>query len=452
MSIKMKYTLDIRVPGMLLLLTLGILTVTVTEYLQSHLTETYRKQLETEAQRDLAVIRSNLEAQIYSDIYYANSLATLVSANPQSTPEQWEKIAIELFFRSTNLRNIGIAPNDIIQFVYPVEGNEKALGLNFRTVPNQWRTVEIARKTKSIFIAGPVELVQGGLGLIARNPIFTNPPHNTEYWGTCSVVLDVHSLFYKSGIPQLEEKYQFAIRGVDGKGQSGDVFYGDESVFDNIAAAEAVNLPSGSWYMAVSSLGLELGQPWYFRYAARLIGYPTLLIITGLFSLIYLLYRVAHTHSLQDELTKLPNRRYFLYSLEQAIGEFEKQRSQFTLMNLDLDNFKEINDTYGHTAGDQVLREVAKRIKNSLRRSDLVARVGGDEFLILLPRLTQEEKVAELITNIKNAIKEQPIRTDKGTISVGTSIGYATYNSGAISVDELLHAADINMYQDKKVS
>lgn len=446
----MKYVFDIRIPVLVFLSVLTLFSLAVTEYIQSVLIESEQELARLEAQRELTVIRSSLEAEIYSDIFYANSLATLISVNPNSTNEELEKISKELINRAANLRHVGVAPDEIIRFVYPFEGNEKAIGLDFRTVPEQWRTVQLSRERKSIFIAGPVHLVQGGLGLIARSPVFTDPPKNETYWGSCSIVLDLDSLFVNAGVNELEKKYDFAIRGLDGQGKSGAVFYGDERVFEKELAFESVHLPSGSWYMAVSSSGLRYSNSWYYRYSPRLIGYPSLILVVGLISVIYLLYRYAHTHSLHDELTKLPNRRYFIYALEQAISESEKQSSQFTLLNLDLNHFKSINDTYGHALGDEVLKVVAKRIKSVIRKSDLVARVGGDEFLILLPRLTDELKVNQIIQELRQAISSQPVNAKYRNVFPHVSIGYVIYMDSSVDVDTLLHAADLEMYRDKE--
>ncbi len=446
----MKYVLDIRTPTFIFIMVLSLFAVVVTEYLQNHLIERQYERVRLKAQGELAIIRSNLEAQIYSDIYYANSLATLASVNPDSTDQQWELIAEKLFSRSGNLRNIGIAPNDVIEFVYPLQGNEEALGFDYRTVPEQWQAVQRARELKSIFITGPVELVQGGLGFMALNPIFTDPPDNRKYWGTSGVIVDIDALFLNTGVKQLQQKYHFAIQSFNGGEKNGEIFYGDSTVFDDVMASEFVSLPSGSWHMAVSSQGLQSTTPWYRLYSARLIGYPMLLIVVSLYSVIYMLSRAARTNSLQEELTNLPNRRYFMYSREQAMRDSAKKGSKFTLLNLDLNYFKSINDTYGHAVGDIVLVTVAERIRKVLRASDLVARVGGDEFLVLLPRVTDEENIHRVIENLHQEISSKPIEMGYNEIYPKTSIGYVIYADSDVDIDTVLHLADINMYKEKQ--
>ncbi len=153
---------------------------------------------------------------------------------------------------------------------------------------------------------------------------------------------------------------------------------------------------------------------------------------------------------MQDELTRLPNRRYLMYSLEKLVESARKNRSFFAVVNLDLDRFKHVNDSYGHVAGDQLLQDVAGCIKEHVRASDVVARVGGDEFLILLPRMTDASDIDFLVRKLKKAIGQIEISGDKGTMYSSVSIGYAIYNDPSIDIDAILHMADIDMYESKR--
>jgi diguanylate cyclase (GGDEF)-like protein len=147
-----------------------------------------------------------------------------------------------------------------------------------------------------------------------------------------------------------------------------------------------------------------------------------------------------------DSLTGLPNRILLRRRLERALAGLERPVQGVTLLMLDLDGFKEVNDTFGHNAGDQVLMQVARRIVASLRDGDVVARLGGDEFAILLANVATDE-VAVLARRVLSAL-ELPLVLMTNTVSVAASIGVASAAPG-MTADELLRNADLAMYAAK---
>lgn len=412
--------------------------------------EFLQNQLNTQSKAELGAVRSNLESAIHSDIYYANSLATLLTVNPNATLKQWALIAEELYRDSRHIRHLAIAPNDVIRYVYPFKGNEKALGLDFRTLPVQWLTLKKARQMKSIFVAGPVDLVQGGRAFIARMPIFSDPPLNQEYWGSVSIVINSDALFTNTGIFKLASDYPVAMRGKDSKGSDGDIFLGEKRIFNNPIIIENVALPYGSWQIAIKQINITEVYSWYRVYVMRLVGYTFFTIMLLSIIIMFRLYVVAMNRCFEDELTKLPNRRYFMYTLNVNFSKGKKDGKKFVLLNLDLDKFKDINDTYGHIAGDVVLKEVANRVSKVLRSNDVVARIGGDEYVILLPRIHEIKDIHKVIDKIRSSIGDEPITFENHLITVKTSIGYSRFDSKMNSVDELLHKADRSMYSDKQ--
>ena len=156
--------------------------------------------------------------------------------------------------------------------------------------------------------------------------------------------------------------------------------------------------------------------------------------------------RVAHL-AYHDALTDLPNRTLLHDRLAQAIRAAQRDDLPVALLVLDLDGFKEVNDTFGHRSGDRVLQHVAARVRGLLRDVDTVARLGGDEFAIVLPSTALDgamlaaKKVLEEI--------EKPCLVEHRRLSVHGSIGIACYPEHAKSVDALLQKADLAMYQAK---
>ncbi len=149
-----------------------------------------------------------------------------------------------------------------------------------------------------------------------------------------------------------------------------------------------------------------------------------------------------------DALTKLPNRHFFNEQLSTALFHADRRKQQVALLFMDLDGFKQVNDTHGHKAGDLLLLVVAERIRNTVRREDLVARMGGDEFTVILAELSQvsdAEKVAQKIIESIN----RPIECEGTSCHVGISIGISYYPVNATHPDDLIRLADDAMYEAK---
>jgi diguanylate cyclase (GGDEF)-like protein len=155
----------------------------------------------------------------------------------------------------------------------------------------------------------------------------------------------------------------------------------------------------------------------------------------------------AHHVSLHDLLTGLPNRRLFADRLEQALAAAQRSGATIAMLCLDLDHFKEVNDTMGHAAGDELLRTVAARWNHCLRDSDTLARFGGDEFAIITAPLREVTHAGALAARLIEAVRE-PITLDGQQVFVGVSIGIAIGKPGT-QASELLQQADVALYQVK---
>lgn len=403
--------------------------------------------VESALRNNLALVRSNFEASIYMDTYLADSLATVVTIDPNLATNNWPTVAGKLYRKSKFVRNVALAPNDIISHVYPLKGNEKAIGLDYRTVPAQYKSILTAKKMQKVYISGPVDLVQGGKGLIARFPIFSDYPENEVYWGSVSVVMDYNKLIDSAGLVGFEGA-EIAIRKlVTGSGPD-RVFYGDSRLFERQDVLHQIHLPSVSWQLAASLNTKDVEQLRYVRKIVALIGILTAFLV---YSLVFLLYRnfiIAHKASLHDELTNLPNRRFLIAMLKRQMTK-DAAKSSFALLNIDLNRFKQVNDSHGHEAGDVLLKHIAALLQHSVRTSDVVARFGGDEFTVLLYRVSDADKVSKIIAKIRGQIEASPIIFDGHEIKPSLSIGYTIYDGQETTITELLSEADKSMYANK---
>lgn len=148
-----------------------------------------------------------------------------------------------------------------------------------------------------------------------------------------------------------------------------------------------------------------------------------------------------------DALTGLANRTVLAKSLGDALAHSRRAGERAALLFLDLDGFKNINDRYGHDAGDLVLRLVARRLTRGIRSSDVAARMGGDEFAVLLPKIPNDDVLRALAQKIRAAL-EKPIRWNQRRLDVGVSLGAALATADS-DAQGLLQEADARMYADK---
>lgn len=161
--------------------------------------------------------------------------------------------------------------------------------------------------------------------------------------------------------------------------------------------------------------------------------------------------RQAHHLATHDVLTNLPNRQMLMYELNRMLNQMQRYGKKSALLFLDLNEFKIINDTFGHAAGDELLVQVAGRLQSLMRSSDMVARLGGDEFVVLLEKVENEEDVHIVRDKVLQEIGMSFVLST-GTVSVSISIGMAFYPRDGKDAESLMHYADARMYEMKRVS
>ncbi len=150
-----------------------------------------------------------------------------------------------------------------------------------------------------------------------------------------------------------------------------------------------------------------------------------------------------------DALTGLPNRSLFEDRLRLAISQSKRHRRSFALLYIDLDHFKEVNDTLGHAAGDELLTETARRMTLCIRESDTLSRLGGDEFAALLSEVDSLEEIEEIAGRIVAAL-DQPFELDQGVAKISGSVGIAIYPQHGVTAEQLMNNADQALYQVKE--
>jgi len=277
-----------------------------------------------DALRIAGAIRSLLESELNSTVFLTNGLESYIIARRGkiSVPEI-DAMLKQLYGRGRHFRNIGIAPGNRLTYMVPLKGNEQAIGLYYPDHPHQWPAVQQAIKMRQPSLAGPVKLVQGGEGLIYRIPVFIG----SNYWGMISTVVDLNRLL--KAMDPLTDKYngQIALRGKDGSGEKGDVFWGDAAIFAEDVPVMTVTIPGGTWQMAIKPFAFK--DP--MQLAIRFLGWGTALLLAAMSAALLLSLRRKHllmltiaeqNHALQEKTEIAEQARAAADTANQAKSEF----------------------------------------------------------------------------------------------------------------------------------
>jgi len=195
--------------------------------------------------------KSQLEKSLYSRIYYTKGVAAYISLNPGITNEVFDHLADELIRKDTVISTMAISKNCIISAIYPIKGHESALGLNLLEHPFRKKIVDSTIVTGNTFVAGPVELVEGGVAFISYTPIFSKVgEEKNKFWGMADIVILKDKLFNEIRLSEIDQNYKYALRGTDGSGMNGACFWGDPKIFEHEPVIVDILLPTGNWSLA----------------------------------------------------------------------------------------------------------------------------------------------------------------------------------------------------------
>lgn len=385
------------------------------------------------------LLRSSVDRELNSLLFISNGLASYLSVyKDELDPVKINAILEDLWSRAKHVRNLGVAVGYRFKYVYPLAGNERVIGVDLRNLDAQWPKIKMAVDTRQGILDGPLDLIQGGSGIIYRYPVFIK----NEYWGILSTVINTQSFLKEAFQRNNNNDYEFAIRTQDGK-----VFFGDPNLFKHkgVMLIES-NLPNGKWEWAIEKRDIQ--KPIYFYVLDALSIVISIIMAAGAYFYLHERNSLAK-EALMDSLTNLPNRRYLDKVLLKASIDAERNHELMAVMLIDLDYFKNINDSYGHAFGDAALVKVAEIIQSKIRETDTLSRMGGDEFVLVLNPLKSASDAQKIATKIIDAFNEAELILGI-PIRLSLSIGLTTsVINEKISIKHLLKQADEALYLAK---
>ncbi len=246
----MKILKKINYPILFAVISLSVMVSVILKY-----TEFTKQKNEKEVRENLLEIMINkkagLEKALYSRIYYTKGIAAYIAVNNGISIDKFYQLADELIQKDTVISTMALSENCVIGAIYPLLGHEAAIGVNLLAHPYRKKIVEETIKTHKTFVAGPVELVEGGLAFISYTPIFIkNNTDTAKFWGVCDIVVYKDRLLNEAGLSEKYGDFKFCLRGVDGEGIGGTFFWGDTSAFYKDPVNIDIVLPTGNWVLS----------------------------------------------------------------------------------------------------------------------------------------------------------------------------------------------------------
>lgn len=316
---------------------------------------------------ELGPIRSRLEANINGDIQLVRGLIATISTEPGMNQKRFSDLAGNILDERSRLRSIAGAPDLVVSLIYPMKGNEKALGLDYRKNDDQRAAAMRVRDTGKMVLAGPLDLVQGGKGLIGRFPVLVSQDSQAKrFWGIVSAVIDVERLYQDSGLLSPTLGIDVAISGRDGLGEEGALFYGNSAVRGNNPVDVHVFLPGGSWVISATPKGGWVETPpnaWLIR---------SLVLLGGLFILVPMFITGQLMEERQRNIRVLEHNKDQLLELSHRL-KIALDASQIGIWELDISSGKllwdeRMKELYGLRKN---AREVYEDWRDALHPDDL---------------------------------------------------------------------------------
>jgi len=356
-----------------------------------------------------------------------------------------------------------------IIFIEPLSPDTKQLlGVDMGSTPFLIEALNQSQKLQSSVATIPFKLAEGSRGYILFHPVPDPPRGDHSKRKPAMALLEVNAEAIHKKIAFLVENFDFRLYDASFSSNEPEGLLLHIAALSPPTSLEARLLPK----LTAERNLVSRGQPFALRVDKQLgwsdldlplviaAGCTSLLLLAVLLLLLntylrreehrkrlakHLLYRATH-----DALTGLPNRSLLADRFSQACSRAQRRNVTFSTMFLDLNEFKKVNDTYGHNVGDELLMTLGNLLKECIRNEDTLSRISGDEFVILLENTSYEE--TELVAQKIKAKLTQPILICGIELTIGISLGIAVYPEDGTDMSELLRKADARMYEAKEQS
>ena len=391
------------------------------------------------ATEHFAAFDNQLNKLIYSNMNLLKGFIAYFQTNAEITDEYaYAYLENLLSDQSDLINNIGILKDTTIIWNYPYEPNKSTIGVDLSKNETQRDIVLKVKDNLVTIFQGPVNLVQGGTGYIIRFPITES---DGSYWGQISIVMKGDA--FVEAIKSYEE--DLSIESIILSEQK--IIYGDVALLDEDLYWFEFEDDLFIWEVGLRLTEREPNEQYKIIFLI-VIGIIVFGIVSSATFLIIRASEVIKHEAVHDHLTGLRNRNTLDETMYQVFAAADRNHHKVGILLLDLNKFKEINDTFGHAAGDEVLRDTSQRKKHVARSDEMIFRVGGDEFLLVIP-VIKDAQVLQVIKDRLNGELTYRLNFNGHPISITASIGAALYKDDGDNFDTLFQIADKRMYSEK---
>ena len=394
-------------------------------------------------------VADRIEAEIQRRDYITRMLEIEVSSSKDGiTPEKFAITADEVFNDYMDIVDITLAPGGIVSYKYPLDnGIAEREDLFSDGVDGIY--ADYSKMSGLGIIMAPVTLSDGSYGIILRRPIYMGEVSEENFWGFASVKLNLSSFLSDVNIRALVDGgYEYKLLGdnpITGENRM-IMEYSEKELASPVSSM--INTVGGSYW----TLLISPTSSWMNLY--EIIGALAIAVVISVLAALAAAAYVSmkayskelEVLSYRDALTNINNNR----SYQEHMEELSKKKLPYGLIFMDLNDFKQVNDTYGHEAGDTLLNIVAKRLQNSIREKDKAFRIGGDEFVVVIHGTHDKQFYEGVIERMRQNVARDVTLNNGIILKVSISAGFARCPEDGAKFEDVVKKADDAMYHNKR--
>ena len=391
----------------------------------------------------------NIQSEIQRREYVTRMMEIQVqSSKGNITAENFQVIADEVFNDYLDIIDITLAPDGIVRYKYPLD-NGLAARENLFEDSARGVYADYSKMSGTSVLIAPTILDDDSYGIIILRPIYTSEEKSdSTFWGFASVTLSLSRFLSEVDLKGLAESdYEYKIIGYNAiTGEDRIIIEYSEKELPSPVESMVSTVGGGYWILAIAPTNhwMNLTEILSALLIAVVISILAAAFVTAFFSL-QEAAKELEILSYRDALTNLNNPR----SYHEHMDELSKKKLPYGLIFMDLNDFKQVNDTYGHDAGDELLNIVAKRLQNSIREKDKAFRIGGDEFVVVIHGTHEARFYESVIARMRENVARDVVLSDV-TLKVSISAGYARCPEDGAKFEDVVKKADELMYENKR--